>query len=188
MRSISSSALTAEAATQSTNHIRPAPRVLTFDGEPSRSQTPHAPSPALALTRHACLQHFLATERVTPGALAYDRPSPKLQGFLRKHYGKQLQGRRGGRGSKGGTHSLLLCVYVCVLGGGGGCRTLLPEAVAVAGWLAPTMHPPPLARVVPAIAPVVAVLPGPHASLHDLARDLAHARACMPLPAIALQA
>lgn len=32
------------------------------------------------------LQHMLAAERVQPAQLAYDRPSPKLLAFLRKHY------------------------------------------------------------------------------------------------------
>ncbi len=30
---------------------------------------------------------MLATEKAVPKSLAYDRPSPKLLGFLRKHYG-----------------------------------------------------------------------------------------------------
>lgn len=33
------------------------------------------------------LQAFLATEQLLPAQVAYDRPSPKLIGFLRKHYG-----------------------------------------------------------------------------------------------------
>ncbi|KAG2492028.1 hypothetical protein HYH03_009757 [Edaphochlamys debaryana] len=32
-------------------------------------------------------EHFLTTEGLDPGCLAYDRPSPKLLGFLKKHYG-----------------------------------------------------------------------------------------------------
>jgi alpha-tubulin N-acetyltransferase 1 len=32
-------------------------------------------------------EHFLAAERQSPARLAYDRPSPKLLGFVSKHYG-----------------------------------------------------------------------------------------------------
>ncbi|GLC67239.1 hypothetical protein PLESTF_000532300 [Pleodorina starrii] len=37
----------------------------------------------------ALFEHFLSTEGCDPGCLAYDRPSPKLLAFLRKHYGLQ---------------------------------------------------------------------------------------------------
>jgi hypothetical protein len=33
------------------------------------------------------LQHMLAAEQLCPEQLAYDRPSPKLLSFVRKHYG-----------------------------------------------------------------------------------------------------
>ncbi len=36
------------------------------------------------------LQHFLAAERQTAASIGYDRPSPKLLAFLRKHYGKPV--------------------------------------------------------------------------------------------------
>lgn len=32
-------------------------------------------------------EKMLANEKVQPRKLAYDRPSPKLRGFLMKHYG-----------------------------------------------------------------------------------------------------
>ena len=37
----------------------------------------------------ADLQHFLAAERQSAASVGYDRPSPKLLAFLRKHYGKR---------------------------------------------------------------------------------------------------
>ncbi|KXZ54642.1 hypothetical protein GPECTOR_4g708 [Gonium pectorale] len=37
----------------------------------------------------ALFEHFLSTEGWDPSCLAYDRPSPKLLAFLRKHYGLQ---------------------------------------------------------------------------------------------------
>merc|ERR1719235_2969175 len=36
---------------------------------------------------HALFEEMLARERTAPALLAYDRPSQKLMGFLRKHYG-----------------------------------------------------------------------------------------------------
>ncbi|PNH04963.1 Alpha-tubulin N-acetyltransferase [Tetrabaena socialis] len=35
----------------------------------------------------ALFEHFLTTEGLDPANLGYDRPSPKLLGFLKKHYG-----------------------------------------------------------------------------------------------------
>jgi hypothetical protein len=43
--------------------------------------------PAVALC-HPQLQRFLSAEGRAPHQLAYDRPSPKLLAFLRKHYGE----------------------------------------------------------------------------------------------------
>ncbi len=50
---------------------------------------------SVPVCRYPCLlQHFLNTEGVDPSCLAYDRPSPKLLGFLYKHYGTTCGARR----------------------------------------------------------------------------------------------
>lgn len=44
----------------------------------------------MAFTIAAHVQVFQATEAETASSVAYDTPSPKLLGFLRKHYGALL--------------------------------------------------------------------------------------------------
>lgn len=58
-----------------------APCVLDFYVHESRQRAGHG---------KALFEAMLAQERYDPSKLAIDRPSEKLVGFLRKHYGKLL--------------------------------------------------------------------------------------------------
>lgn len=57
---------------------------------PGSLPTAHTPMPAAVQKTTCCtfcLQFFLSNERLTAAQVAYDRPSPKLISFLRRHYG-----------------------------------------------------------------------------------------------------